>query len=434
MRSVIQIPRLWVVVSLALLGFWQPLWQPSVLAGESADKSVRVLNADLATVIQLADSHRATRQARVKRKFERRTAESMRPKFILHAFIDKASTRPRLKNFNLRNIDMLDTRLSGDPETEAFHGLLLQKNDLLNKLYLQGKSEIKFATRGQMRNEMLETYDRKNPLKPMHFTPVGHYILNDLANRMKLRPAVDALANQYFPKDEFIGLKPQSKSLTFGEVSTGREVYKKARQLRFKKQYQAAHKQFEIAAENGNLLALIELGMNQMLGIGTEKNIPQAIKTFETAGKAGHPRGYFLLGALFGGGEKKQLVPIDLAKSGRYYQHCIALNGQATVPAKTAVFNLRQCYTNLGRLAFLGKGIPKDFYLSRRLLWNGAAMGEPLGMYYLGFRYLLGQGGKPDQKKALRWLNKAANLGLKSAEKSIAKLEETTGRKLRRKR
>jgi len=178
----------------------------------------------------------------------------------------------------------------------------------------------------------------------------------------------------------------------------------------------------EQASGAGNLHAMAELGFRQFFGKGTKFDNALGLATLEEAGKLGHPNGYFILGGLYGGQAREHIAP-DHAKAVRYYEDCIALQGGTAIDEKTANFYIRQCLTNLGRHNLLARGTRKDLYRARALFQQAADMGEPIGMYYLAFTMLNGEGGSKNREGAIAWLQKSKAAGNKSAAKALAELK-----------
>lgn len=74
----------------------------------------------------------------------------------------------------------------------------------------------------------------------------------------------------------------------------------------------------------------------------------------------------------------------------------------------------------LGRMFYLGKGMPQDYAEAARWYRKAADQGHADAQCYLGSLYAVGQGVAQDYTEAHRWFRKAANQGQVEAQKTLS--------------
>jgi TPR repeat protein len=358
----------------------------------------------------------------------------------------RAYRRKRLRNFNLKHIDLKDPRLAGDPESQAFHGMLLQNINYLDGRHFGDGATTGHANRGEMRDAMFVSYDRDSPNKPMHFSAYGRKIFLELSREMKLDGYVERLQDQHLGKlpvriAQDSDPEPSSRPnrLSFeqwqerAQKGDARAHYMMGIIPRKGRTAEQRFGLFERALELGFAPASARVAEFLIRGVGTDKDPERAVSMLNRVGEAGYPGAYFFLGALYGGASTfKSNVVKDNHAAVRNYQACIKLDGKVTQYKAFSDFALRRCYTNLGRHYMLGNGVEKNMINARRYFGRGVELGEPIAMYYLAFRYIFGEGGKPDFNRGIALLNQSADLGNKAALRSIRKLEKAMKKELRR--
>ena len=374
------------------------------------------------------------------------TRRNVRPKAILYVFLQKANKRKRLQKFRPTNVNMKEPRISDGPESEIFHGMLLQNLEYLDGRHFGDGAPTGHKGRRDMRNAMFESYDqdqfRKNPQR---LNDYGRQVFDELAKVMKLdvhvEDRLDKLLGRLPPPKKVAKARPNKKQkrVTYEQWQArakngdGHAHYMLGLIPRKNRSREQRFAHFEAAYEAGYLPASGQLAEFLIRGVGTKKDSARAVSVLGEAGRRGFPGGYFHLGALYGGAVSyKSDIIVDQTSAVRNYRDCIALDGKVKQFADKAKFEFRRCYTNLGRHNMLGKGTEKNLVRARELFAKGVELGEPIAMYYLGFRYIFGEGGKPDFNRGIELLNRSADLGNKGAARSIRKLEESMKRKLRR--
>lgn len=74
---------------------------------------------------------------------------------------------------------------------------------------------------------------------------------------------------------------------------------------------------------------------------------------------------------------------------------------------------------NLGRIYYLGEGVPQDYREAVKWFRKAAEKGEKVGQHNLGVCLLNGRGIRKDAKEAVRWFRKAAEQGYSLAQHSL---------------
>ena len=131
------------------------------------------------------------------------------------------------------------------------------------------------------------------------------------------------------------------------------------------------------------------------------KDYGAALREFEAAAEKGDARADYYLGRMYLMAEG---VPADYRKSVAYFRRA-ADHGNANA----------QFY--LGNLYYLGEGVSQDYAEAVKWYGKAAAQADPLAQYYLGVMYASGEGTPKDLVKALMWLDLAASGGYETAAK-----------------
>lgn len=160
--------------------------------------------------------------------------------------------------------------------------------------------------------------------------------------------------------------------------------------------YIEARRNYQKAADGGNMYALTNLAWFSVYGTDGAVDVDQGKRMFEQAAKAGNAYGQASLGWLYREGYGG--IARDYEEAARWYQ-LAADQGYANAMATVAWFYRE------------GLGLSKD--LAQSLAWykKAAEGGDVNAMSSLGWAYQNGLGTEQDYVEAKTWYEKAANVG-----------------------
>ena len=207
-------------------------------------------------------------------------------------------------------------------------------------------------------------------------------------------------------------------------------IYNKGRKAYYEKDYETALKLFQQAAEQGNVMAQLQLGDIYRKGKGVAKDGTKAVEwyrivaenpknkdynfvmeeMYETDGKI--PQFYaltytdvlFILGEMYETGDG---IPKDYAKALEWYTKA-AEQGDAEAQFK------------LGEIYYYSRGVPQDYAKALEWYTKAAEQGYAPAQCKVGEMYLNGDGVTKDFTKVTMWFTKAAEQGYVIAQKSLA--------------
>lgn len=215
-------------------------------------------------------------------------------------------------------------------------------------------------------------------------------------------------------------------TLAAGELLAGTKAFEA-------KDYQAALKELEPLAKEGNADALNMMGQLYENGWAVEKNIEKAkalydrgaakghipsvnslralknqeykieLKTVEPKAKAGEAHAQNRLAQMY---EFGQGIDRDQAKAFEWYQ-------------KAAKQNLIVAQHNLGRCYNFGTGVKQDFAEAERWYLKAASQGHTDAMFFLGTLYSNDHGSQASESnniQAYAWMHNASQLGNQTAQ------------------
>lgn len=160
--------------------------------------------------------------------------------------------------------------------------------------------------------------------------------------------------------------------------------------------YVEARRNYQKAADGGNLYALTNLGWFSVYGTDGPVDVPKGLSLFEQAAIAGNSYAQASLGYLYRegyGGTRK-----DYNEAVKWYQ-LSANQGYANAMATMGWFYRE------------GLGVTQDYGLSLEWYRKGAEGGDANAMSSMGWAYQNGLGTQQDYKEAKAWYEKAANVG-----------------------
>ena len=148
--------------------------------------------------------------------------------------------------------------------------------------------------------------------------------------------------------------------------------------------YGEALRDFRIAADMGNLEALVDLGLLYHSGHGVMQSYPTAFADFSKAADAGSSRGLVNLASMYGNGfgvAKDPAKALDLA--------------ERSIEAGNP-FGLRIVANHY----FNGSGVPRDYQMAAQYLQQSVDLGDGQAMKFLANMYESGYLGPPNPAKA----------------------------------
>ena len=163
--------------------------------------------------------------------------------------------------------------------------------------------------------------------------------------------------------------------------------------------HQEAMKWFRKSAEQGNALAQWWMGYLYLTGEGVVQDHSEAAKWYRLAAEQGNVNAQASIGAAYhlGNGLTK-----DSTEAAKWYRKA-AEQGNAS-----AEFGLGLLYEN-------GDGVPKDSTEAAKWYRKAAEHGDASAQYFLGLAYTFGKGVAKDYFEAARWYRLSAEQGNASA-------------------
>ncbi|MDR1777875.1 MAG: sel1 repeat family protein [Desulfovibrio sp.] len=159
------------------------------------------------------------------------------------------------------------------------------------------------------------------------------------------------------------------------------------------------------AAEKGDKLSLVNVGILYEQGVGVARDYTRALGWYEKAVAAGVADGYLRAGACY---EVGMGTATDLGKAASYY-------------AVAAGMGMPQARWLLAEMYFQGRGVPRDVSKAGELLEQAASAGHGAAANALAVLLLNGGLGKPkDAARAAEWFNKSAEAGYPEGAKNYA--------------
>jgi TPR repeat protein len=165
------------------------------------------------------------------------------------------------------------------------------------------------------------------------------------------------------------------------------------------------------AAEQGNAMAQLNIGIAYDQGQGVPQDYAQAAFWWRKAAEQGIGQAQSNLGVLYFNG---QGVPQDNAQAAFWYRKAA---DQCDADAQH----------NLGLLYYAGKGVPQDYAQAAAWLRKAAEQGHAPSQMRLGILYDQGQGVPQDYALAAEWYRKAADQGQADAQIMLTRLREENG-------
>ena len=158
-----------------------------------------------------------------------------------------------------------------------------------------------------------------------------------------------------------------------------------------------AIKWYRLAAEQGDAYAQAQVGAMYLDGEGVEQNNNEALKWLQFSANQNDMYGQAFLGRLY------ESAYGNYAKAAQFYE-------------KAAEQGLPTAQNNIGRLYFVGNGVPQDY--SKAIYWctKAANQGNVYAQHNMGHAYYSGNGVPQDYAQAFEWFSKSANQGYVGAQ------------------
>jgi len=161
------------------------------------------------------------------------------------------------------------------------------------------------------------------------------------------------------------------------------------------KDYKTAFSLFSSLADQGNVEAQYDLGWMYYEGLGTERNIENALLWYKKAGEKKVLKAQLNLAAIYSKGVD---VVQDYVEAAKWWRMA-AYNGDVDAQIQLALL-----YTN-------GQGVKQDGVKAIKWYQKAAEQGNASAQYNLGEIYAKGKGVPKDVAKAVDWYQKAAEQG-----------------------
>lgn len=162
------------------------------------------------------------------------------------------------------------------------------------------------------------------------------------------------------------------------------------------KNYHRAHDLFEKASDLGNSMAMYDLGLIYLQGLGFAKDEGRARLWFQKSVDLGNTRAMTALGLLYSASSES--FPADEAQALRLFE-------QAAADEDPIAMN------SLGVFYETGRHVPQDYDAARTWYERAAALGNEVAMRNLGSLYERGVGVRKDIDIAKHWYEQAAAAG-----------------------
>jgi eukaryotic-like serine/threonine-protein kinase len=174
------------------------------------------------------------------------------------------------------------------------------------------------------------------------------------------------------------------------------------------KSYSEALSWYLKAAQQDFPDAQYRLGVMYEKGLGTSKDIQNAVKYYRSASDHGNPEAENVLGTLYATGDAG--VPQDDKQAVALYQ-------------KAADQGYAKAEKNLGDMYFFGRGVSERDY-KQAMLWYGKAADQQLAeaQFRLGYMYEKGLGTQQSNQDAIDMYKKAAHNGSVDAQRALDRL------------
>ena len=154
------------------------------------------------------------------------------------------------------------------------------------------------------------------------------------------------------------------------------------------------------AAEQGDVRAQIQLGLNFEIGKEVQQNYPEAIKWYKKAADQGEAPAQWLLGLMYYDGKG---VPQNYSEALKLF-------------LKAAKQGLAVAQSDVSKMYYTGTGVQQNNAEALRWALKAAEQGIPLSQFIVGYMYYRGEVVVQNYAEAIKWYTKAAEQGFAAAQ------------------
>jgi TPR repeat protein len=176
----------------------------------------------------------------------------------------------------------------------------------------------------------------------------------------------------------------------------------------FDDSYESTTAEVTELAEQGDAAAQAALGQRLEAGLGTPRDVDQALAWYRESAMQGDPLGQFLLAQLYESGD---LGAPDHARAAQWYMRAAARSHPEAQAA-------------LGRLYETGQGVPQSYRRAADWYLLAAAQWDASQRYPLGAVYATGRSKETSEVEAVKWYRRAAELGVAEAQFDLGRALE----------
>ncbi|UZO18143.1 uncharacterized protein OCT59_009463 [Rhizophagus irregularis] len=294
-----------------------------------------------------------------------------------------------IQNFNEMNTEEIDTIAESNEQENLlfekdFNGIINEINKLIFKLLNKGiewkllnEQVIEYLGNCNISSQEIYNWLSNNQNNPISIFLLGYFNLFRIENYKKaFNLFINASEKYHTLAQYFVGYCYQYgygtikndklafeyfekvKNFTFGQFKIG---YFYIDGIGIKKDLKRGIYWYQKATNNGNIIAIHDLGTCYKDGIGVKKNYNKAFELFNQSAKGGYSVGIMMLGYCYNNGIG---TDIDKQKAFELYQ-------------KSANLENKVAQYNLGNMYEYGDGITKD--IDRAIYWykKSANQGDP---------------------------------------------------------
>ena len=178
-----------------------------------------------------------------------------------------------------------------------------------------------------------------------------------------------------------------------GQKIPGQSEFEMAEDLFQSKKYTAWLSILEMAVIQGHVKAIVRKGDSFFLGLGVERNYPEALKWYKKAAELKSLDGLYLVGVIYKDSLIKGKTYSDAVK---YYTF---LNEK----------NIHSTNMLIGEAYLNGEGVEKDIITARLWFEKGVEVSDPGSIFNMGCLYQKGTGVKANIKKAIQLMEQSCD-------------------------
>ncbi|MBT5185270.1 MAG: sel1 repeat family protein [Kordiimonadaceae bacterium] len=186
-------------------------------------------------------------------------------------------------------------------------------------------------------------------------------------------------------------------SASFADIDRAKQAFDEG-------DYNYAYDEYLMDAENGHPEAQFYMGVLYFNGVGTKKDLTEALRWYKLSARKGFPIAQHSIANMY---EIGVGVEQNYQEAFNWYK-------------KAAVQGLRSAQYSLGEMFRNGTGVDKDEIEAAKWTIKAAESDHALAQYNLSILYDLGIGVAVDKAKSREWTERAAMLGVANAQYNLA--------------